>query len=172
MGHSVGKAAENATRKGMAKKAAEALTPEQVITQVRTLRTGKLFVSNMEFVDTLLSEYDAVLVAGKAQEAELIEIKAEAERFITRNNELMQTMLEMKHTQQELVRANAGLSESLAATNGELHKLKGLSEPAPEPVPPMWQPSTEYAVGDPVQQPDGEIKVISDHFDEPVQNAS
>ena len=36
-------------------------TPDQMIQEIRNLRAGNLFVSNMEFVDALLAAYDAML---------------------------------------------------------------------------------------------------------------
>jgi hypothetical protein len=58
MGHTVGKAAENATRKGMAQTQKSSFTQEQAIAEIRNLRLSHLFVSNLELVDKLLAAYD------------------------------------------------------------------------------------------------------------------
>jgi len=53
--------AKTAHKPQMAAKEVPALSREQMIAEVRNLRAGKLFVSNMEFVDVLLAAYDEAI---------------------------------------------------------------------------------------------------------------
>ena len=56
----------------MAPKEVVALTPRQMIAEVRRLRAGGLFVGNMEFVDALLKAYDDFgMNAKKATDANM-----------------------------------------------------------------------------------------------------
>jgi len=57
------------------------LTTESAIREIRNLRAGKLFVSNMEYVDKLLEAYDQLLktfssaeTAEKAQNRQIIDM--------------------------------------------------------------------------------------------------
>jgi len=50
--------AKSAHKPQMAANEVPALTREQMISEVRNLRAGKLFVGNMDFVDALLEAHD------------------------------------------------------------------------------------------------------------------
>lgn len=87
MGHSVGEAAKRSTAKGMEKKKATELTPEQTIQEIRNLRAGSLWVP-MHYVDTLLAKYDEIIAREafivQANEAVVVD---EFENLITGTDE-------------------------------------------------------------------------------------
>ena len=92
MAHSVAEAAANAVKKSQ-KTAKTELTNEQKVNEVRKLRVAGLFVTNMEFVDALLEEYDSLvrsvdLLNGaqktiEAQKGEIESLSAQVEQFRT-----------------------------------------------------------------------------------------
>jgi hypothetical protein len=61
MSDKISKTAKRSVAAGaaMPKKETPKLTPEQMIQEIRNCRAAGLFVSNMEFVDALLAQYDA-----------------------------------------------------------------------------------------------------------------
>lgn len=105
MGHSVSRQTTAAGEK-KASKATKVWSAEEAINEVRQLRAGKLFVTNMELVDLLLADDDNLVGQLKenlnvqaAQAEEITSLRADNEKFVARNNELMDVILKLKHDQ-------------------------------------------------------------------------
>ncbi len=100
MAEKISKTQKSSTVKMIREKPPE-LTSEQAIKEIRSLRAGRLFVSNMELVDKLLESYDGAMMAANslAEERRKLDVQIAAALVLLRN--MLQTFISTRDNERE-----------------------------------------------------------------------